>query len=37
MVVITNKDMPEFDYLKELGEDVKDSEDVLKLSNTLPN
>ncbi|MFA9354616.1 PTS sugar transporter subunit IIA [Pediococcus pentosaceus] len=34
MVVITNKDMPEFDYLKELGEDVKDSEDVLKLSNT---
>lgn len=33
MVVITNKDMPEFDYLKELGEDVKDSEDVLKLSN----
>ncbi|MEO4707177.1 PTS sugar transporter subunit IIA [Pediococcus pentosaceus] len=34
MVVITNKDMSEFDYLKELGEDVKDSEDVLKLSNT---
>lgn len=34
MVVITNKDIPEFDYLKELGEDVKDSEDVLKLSNT---
>ncbi|WP_410889186.1 glycoside-pentoside-hexuronide (GPH):cation symporter [Pediococcus pentosaceus] len=34
MVVITNKNMPEFDYLKELGEDVKDSEDVLKLSNT---
>lgn len=34
MVVITNKDMPEFDYLKELGEDVKDGENVLKLSNT---
>jgi lactose/raffinose/galactose permease len=38
MVVITNKDMPEFDYLKEMGEDVKDSENVLKLSNTVvPN
>ncbi|MEE6712346.1 glucose PTS transporter subunit IIA, partial [Pediococcus acidilactici] len=34
MVVITNKEMPEFEYLKDMGTDVKDNEGVLKLSNT---
>lgn len=34
MVVITNKEMPEFEYLKDMGNLVQDNENVLKLSNT---
>ena len=33
MVVITNKEMPEFEYLKDMGNLVQDNENVLKLSN----
>ena len=31
MVVITNKEMPEFEYLKDMGNLVQDNENVLKL------